>query len=71
MHTLSVFITFVAVVIGWVVFRADSLNTAAAMFKGMVGMNGFVLPGKWLRNGVISGIGCPHKGSVLAKLNHL
>ena len=48
MHALSVFITFLAVVAGWVMFRADSLNTAAAMYKGMAGMNGFVLPGKWL-----------------------
>ncbi|MFZ2171322.1 MAG: MBOAT family protein [Methylococcaceae bacterium] len=48
MSALSVFITFLAVVAGWVVFRADSLNTAVAMFKAMAGMNGFVLPGKWL-----------------------
>jgi len=48
LQALSVFITFLAVVAGWVMFRADSLNTAAAIYKGMAGMNGFVLPGKWL-----------------------
>ena len=48
MHALSVFVTFLAVVAGWVMFRADSLTTAAAIYKGMAGINGFVLPGKWL-----------------------
>jgi hypothetical protein len=48
MRALSVFITFLAVVAGWVMFRADSLTTAAAIYKGMAGINGFVLPGKWL-----------------------
>jgi len=32
--------TFLAVTIGWVFFRADSLSTAIVMLKGMAGMNG-------------------------------
>ena len=41
-------VTFVAVVAGWVVFRADSLGTAEAILRAMAGMNGFVLPDVWL-----------------------
>ena len=41
-------LTFVAVVIGWVVFRAADLTTAVAMLKAMAGMNGLVLPDFWL-----------------------
>lgn len=41
-------LTFVAVVIGWVVFRAAELTTAVAMLKAMAGMNGLVLPDFWL-----------------------
>lgn len=48
MHALAVFITFFAAVIAWVVFRANSLSTATAMLKAMLGLNGFVLPDAWL-----------------------
>ncbi|MFZ5524131.1 MAG: MBOAT family O-acyltransferase [Pseudomonadota bacterium] len=48
MHALSVLLTFLAVVVAWVVFRADNLDTAIAMLKAMAGMNGFVLPYAWL-----------------------
>ena len=41
-------ITFVAVVVGWVVFRADSLSTAQTILHGMAGHNGFALPDHWL-----------------------
>jgi alginate O-acetyltransferase complex protein AlgI len=37
-------LTFTAVVVGWVVFRADSLATAGAMLAGMSGGNGISLP---------------------------
>ncbi len=40
--------TFIAVVIGWVLFRSADLATAVAMFKAMAGVNGFVLPDFWL-----------------------
>jgi hypothetical protein len=41
-------LTFVAVVAGWVVFRADSLDTAAAILRAMAGLNGFIVPDVWL-----------------------
>jgi alginate O-acetyltransferase complex protein AlgI len=37
-------LTFLAVVAAWVVFRAHTLHGAAAIFAGMLGRNGFVLP---------------------------
>ena len=37
---VSVAITFVAVVLGWVMFKADSLSTARAMYQAMFGMSG-------------------------------
>jgi D-alanyl-lipoteichoic acid acyltransferase DltB (MBOAT superfamily) len=37
-------LTFLAVVIAWVFFRADSLATAQSMLAGMAGMNGLSLP---------------------------
>jgi alginate O-acetyltransferase complex protein AlgI len=47
-RVLACGVTFVAVVVGWVLFRADSLSTAAAMLRGMAGLNGFALPDHWL-----------------------
>jgi D-alanyl-lipoteichoic acid acyltransferase DltB (MBOAT superfamily) len=37
-------LTFVAVVAGWVIFRADSLETARVVLSGMSGLNGMALP---------------------------
>jgi alginate O-acetyltransferase complex protein AlgI len=37
-------ITFVAVVVGWVFFRATSLDDALAILRGMTGMNGVSIP---------------------------
>jgi D-alanyl-lipoteichoic acid acyltransferase DltB (MBOAT superfamily) len=37
-------LTFLAVVVGWVFFRADSFTIAVAMLQGMAGMNGVSLP---------------------------
>jgi D-alanyl-lipoteichoic acid acyltransferase DltB (MBOAT superfamily) len=48
MHAFSVLITFLAVVVAWVVFRADSVNSALAILKAMAGMYGFNLPDAWL-----------------------
>jgi len=39
-------ITFGAVVIAWVFFRAENLKTAMEVLKGMAGVNGVVLPGQ-------------------------
>lgn len=41
---LALGLTFTAVVAAWVPFRADSLNTAVVVLKGMAGGNGVVLP---------------------------
>lgn len=46
-HACSVLLTFVAVVIGWVFFRASDLPSALAILKAMSGANGLVLPDVW------------------------
>lgn len=40
-------LTFVAVVVGWVLFRAPDMETAAAILRAMAGFNGLVLPEGW------------------------
>jgi len=40
-------LTFVFVVIGWVFFRAENLDAALAILKGMGGFNGINLHGSW------------------------
>ncbi len=40
-------LTFVAVVMAWVLFRAESLDGAVGMYKAMLGTNGVVLPGTY------------------------
>jgi D-alanyl-lipoteichoic acid acyltransferase DltB (MBOAT superfamily) len=47
-RALACVVTFLAVVAGWVVFRADSMASAAVMLRGMAGLNGFTLPDHWL-----------------------
>jgi alginate O-acetyltransferase complex protein AlgI len=37
-------ITFIAVVIGWVFFRATNFEDAVSILRGMAGMNGVALP---------------------------
>jgi alginate O-acetyltransferase complex protein AlgI len=37
-------VTFLAVVVSWVPFRAESISGAKSVLSGMVGVNGFVLP---------------------------
>lgn len=37
-------ITFIAVVVGWVFFRADTFTSAISMLHGMAGINGVSLP---------------------------
>jgi len=48
MHALSVLLTFLAVTVAWVFFRADSLDSALSMLASMAGLNGIVLPDAWL-----------------------
>lgn len=42
-------ITFVAVTVAWVFFRADSVSTAFCVIRAMLGQNGFALPEKFLQ----------------------
>jgi D-alanyl-lipoteichoic acid acyltransferase DltB (MBOAT superfamily) len=53
---LSLGFTFVLVVAAWVPFRADGLDTAMMVLKGMVGGNGVVLPTHYaaLLNGALA-----------------
>jgi D-alanyl-lipoteichoic acid acyltransferase DltB (MBOAT superfamily) len=46
-RALARLITFIAVVVAWVIFRADDIPTAIEILKGMFGMNGFVLPSSY------------------------
>lgn len=41
---LGWFVTALALVVGWVIFRAPGLGAAAHVLQGMVGMGGFQLP---------------------------
>ncbi len=40
-------LTFLAVVVAWVYFRAESLDAAHAVLGGMSGLNGAVIPAHW------------------------
>ena len=41
---ISWFLTFTAVVVGWVFFRAENLDAAILILQGMMGFNGISLP---------------------------
>ena len=41
---LGCLVTFLAVVVAWVLFRAQNLDAAIAMLQGMVGKNGIFIP---------------------------
>lgn len=43
-HLAAVGLTFLAVTVAWVFFRADSFSSAWTMLSGMAGMNGVSLP---------------------------
>jgi alginate O-acetyltransferase complex protein AlgI len=45
---IACLVTFLAVVAGWVLFRAESVPAALNMLSGMAGLNGFTLPDVWL-----------------------
>ncbi len=45
---LSLLITFMAVVVAWVFFRAESFGGAMNILEGMCGVNGFYLKADWL-----------------------
>ena len=60
---LSWLATFVAVVVGWVFFRATDVESALAILRGMAGAHGVVLPEAWRAllpapvGGVLSSLG--------------
>lgn len=41
-------LTFFAVVVSWVIFRADNLDAAIRMYEGMLGLNGFPINKEWM-----------------------
>ena len=43
-------LTFLAVVVSWVLFRAESLDGALAVLNGMTGSNGMIIPKEWIRD---------------------
>jgi D-alanyl-lipoteichoic acid acyltransferase DltB (MBOAT superfamily) len=56
---LALVATFVAVVVAWVVFRAQDFDTAMRILRGMAGMNGVILPVQWQHGilGMLAGHG--------------
>ncbi len=57
--TFSWFITFLAIVIAWVPFRAETIEGAKRMLSGMIGQNGISLPrqlkplGAYIENNIL------------------
>lgn len=43
-------LTLIAVVVAWVLFRAESVDIAARVLAGMAGLNGVALPVEWLHS---------------------
>jgi hypothetical protein len=61
---ISVLVTFVAVTVAWVFFRADTVSTGLEMVKGMFLLNGFAFPLRYYEvlgpiGQMIEGIGVP------------
>jgi alginate O-acetyltransferase complex protein AlgI len=44
MQAASWFLTFLCVVLAWVLFRADSVDSAVRIYNGMLGLNGVSVP---------------------------
>jgi len=51
-RALARFVTLLAVVVGWVFFRAETVDAAVVMLRGMIGYDGIVLPAA-----VVAGLG--------------
>jgi alginate O-acetyltransferase complex protein AlgI len=47
LRVASVMMTFVAVTVAWVFFRAETLSAAIEILKGMAGINGISFPMSW------------------------
>lgn len=50
-------LTFVAVVVAWVFFRADSVSTATSLLGSMAGLKGVILPEAWRGLGIAGQFG--------------
>ena len=48
----STALTFFAVVVAWVFFRAENLDAAMRVLHGMAGVNGLTLPAKLMQGGM-------------------
>jgi alginate O-acetyltransferase complex protein AlgI len=46
-RSVGIVVTFLAVTVAWVFFRAPSLTAAIAVLRGMAGLNGVRLPYQW------------------------
>ncbi|MCL6749543.1 MBOAT family protein [Nostoc sp. CCCryo 231-06] len=53
---LGWFITFLAVVFGWVFFRAENMATAFVIVKGMIGLNGLFFSTQIIESGLTKAI---------------
>jgi hypothetical protein len=59
-RVLSFSLTFLCIVVAWVLFRADNLDTAMNIYRGMAGLDGrFVLPVSYenLLSPIVSSLG--------------
>ena len=45
---VSWMLTFLAITVSWVPFRADSVSSAVSILGGMIGLNGFVIPQRFV-----------------------
>ena len=43
-RVIGVIMTFTLIVVSWVIFRANSVEVAISIWKGMVGLNGIMIP---------------------------
>ena len=71
MHALAVLLTFLAVTVAWVFFRADSLDSALAVLRAMLGLNGVLLPDAWLVKWGVAGQWLAAHGIVFGATNGL
>jgi len=62
--------TFLAVVIGWVFFRANDINSAIAILQAMIGENGIVIhknwPGAWYMYSALNHLGMTAQLGILS-----
>ena len=64
-------LTFVAVVVAWVVFRAENIDMAISVLHGMAGLNGVVLNGAWQAKFGVLGESLGAAGVVFGELTSL